>query len=69
MNYKKMLTPAPVPKHFLGYGYIRPENYELYQKLDDTELTQQSYNTFNDKVNYFEKLLWSLRKNGLMIII
>ena len=64
--YKKMSTPGPVPKHLLVFNNICSEYYELDQNFDDTELKKQSYNTSNDKVKFFAKLLWLLRNNVLM---
>ena len=58
MRYKKISTTRPVPKHWLRFSYIRSEDYELDQNLDDTELKNQPDNTSNDKVKYFAKLLW-----------
>ena len=29
-KYKKMSSPATVPKHWLGFSYISSEYYELY---------------------------------------
>ena len=28
-NYKKISTPVPGPKHWLGFSYIRSKDYEL----------------------------------------
>ena len=36
VNYKKMSTPGPVPKHWLVFSYICSERYELDQNFDDT---------------------------------
>ena len=36
VNYKKISTPGPVPKHRLGFSYIRSKDYELDQNFDDT---------------------------------
>ena len=33
-----MSNPGPVPKHWLGFSYIRPEAYELDLNFDETEL-------------------------------
>ena len=38
VNYKKMATTEPVPKHWLVFSYIRSEYYELDHNFDDTEL-------------------------------
>ena len=35
-HYNKMSTPVPVPKHWLGFSYILPEDYELDQNFYDT---------------------------------
>ena len=35
-NYKKMSTPGPVPKHWLGFSYICSEYYELDLNFDET---------------------------------
>ena len=35
-NYKKISDPGPVPKHWLGFSYIRSKDYELYLNFDDT---------------------------------
>ena len=37
-KYKNMSTPGPFPKHWLGFSYIRSEDYELYLNFDETEL-------------------------------
>ena len=37
-NYKKISTPVPVPKHWLGFSYIRLEDYKLDHNFDETEL-------------------------------
>ena len=44
VNYKKNSTPGPIPTHWLGFSYIRSENYKLDQNFDDTELKKQSEN-------------------------
>ena len=51
-NYKKMSTPVPVPKYWLGFSYIRSEDYELYQNFDNKEF-KKKYHTSNDKVKKF----------------
>ena len=35
-TYKKMSTPGPVPKHWLGLSYISSEDYKLDQSFDET---------------------------------
>ena len=35
-HYKKMSTPVPVPKHWIGFSYIRSEDYALGVKFDET---------------------------------
>ena len=50
VNYKKMSTQGPVPKHWLGQSYIRSEDYYSDQNFYDTELKKQSDNTSNDRV-------------------
>ena len=35
-NYKKMSTPGPVPKYWLGFSCIISEDYELDNNFDDT---------------------------------
>ena len=58
-NYKKMSTPVPVPKYWLGFSYIRSEDYELYASFHETEL-KNNHNTHPTiKLNYFAKILWS----------
>ena len=37
-NYKKISTPGPVPKYWLGFSHIRSEDYELDLNFDKTEL-------------------------------
>ena len=37
VNYKKMLTSGPVPKHCLGFSHIVSKYYGLDQNFDDTE--------------------------------
>ena len=37
LKYKKISTPGPIPKYWLGFSYIRSEYYELGQNFDDTE--------------------------------
>ena len=34
VSYKKMSTPGPVSKHWLGFRYIRPEDYYFDQNFD-----------------------------------
>ena len=36
VNYKKMSTLGPVPKHWLGFSLIRSKDYELYMYFDET---------------------------------
>ena len=36
MNYKKISTPVTVPKHWLGFSYIRSKYYESDQSFDET---------------------------------
>ena len=36
LNYKKISTPGSVPKHWLGFSYIRSEDYELDHNFDYT---------------------------------
>ena len=36
-NYNKMSTPWIVPKHWLGFSYIRLEDCELDKNFDDVE--------------------------------
>ena len=38
VNYKKLSTPVPATKSWLGISYIFLEDYELNQKFGDTEL-------------------------------
>ena len=35
-NCKKMSTPVPVSKHWIGFCYICSEDYELDLNFDDT---------------------------------
>ena len=35
-NYNKMSTPGPVPTNWLGFSYIREEDYKLDQNFDET---------------------------------
>ena len=35
VNYNKISTPGTVPKHWLGFSYIRSDDYELDQNFDD----------------------------------
>ena len=37
-NYNNMSTPGTVPKHWLGFSYIRPIFYELYLNFDETKI-------------------------------
>ena len=53
LNYKKMSTPGPLPKHLMGFSYIYSEDYESDQNCDDTKLKDQSDHTSNDKVIFF----------------
>ena len=52
VNYKKISTPGPVPKHWLGFSYILSEDYELDVKFDETEL-KKSDHTSNNEVQIF----------------
>ena len=36
VKYKKMPTPVPVPKHWLGFSCICSEDYELDMNFDET---------------------------------
>ena len=69
VNYKKISTPGMVPNIWIGFTYIRSEDYELYQNFNDSGLKRKPDHTSNNKVKIFAKLLSSLRKNGLMIRI
>ena len=62
-NSKKMSTPGPVSKHWLGFSFIRSEYYELDMKFYETELKIKSDHISNDEVKLFCEILWSLRKN------
>ena len=44
-KYKKISTPGPVPKYWLGFSYICSEDYELDQNFDDIKLKKQSDHT------------------------
>ena len=35
-NCNRMSTPGPVPKHCLGFSYVREEYYELDLNFDET---------------------------------
>ena len=50
-----METPGPVPKHWLKFGYIHLEDYELDQNFDYTEYLEKSNHTSNDKAKLFRK--------------
>ena len=52
-NQKKISTPVSVPKHWLGFSYIRLEYYELDMIFDSTELKNKTDHSLNDKVKYF----------------
>ena len=67
VDYKKMSNPVTVPKHWLGFSYIRSEDYELDENFDDTELKNNQNTRPTIKLNYFSKVLWSLRRNDLII--
>ena len=64
-----MSTTGPVPKHWLGFSYIRSQYYELYQNFDDIELKKNHTTNPMIKLNYFAKVLWSFKKNDGMIRI
>ena len=65
-NYRKISTPGPVPKYWIGFSYICLEDYEFDKNFDETEFI--NYTTHPTiKLNYSPKILWSLRKNGLAI--
>ena len=55
VDYKKISNPGPIPKHFLGFSYIRSEDYELDYSFDYAELNNHSDNTFNNKVKINHK--------------
>ena len=52
-NYKKISTPVPGPKHWLGFSYIRSKDCESDLKFDKTELKRKSDHTSKDKVKLF----------------
>ena len=38
VNYKKISTPGPVPKNWLGFSYIRSKDYKLCHNFDNIYL-------------------------------
>ena len=38
LNYNKMSTPGTLPKHWIGFNYIRSEDYELDHNFDYIKL-------------------------------
>ena len=38
-----MLTPGAVPKFWLGFGYVRSEEYELDLNFDIIEMKSKPY--------------------------
>ena len=56
-NYKKMSTPGPVPKNWLGFSYINSEDYELDMNFDETEFKRKSDHTSNNKVKSFRETI------------
>ena len=59
-KYKKILTPAPVPKYWLVFSYMCSNDYELDVKFGEILLKRKSYHISNDKVK-------SSRENILVI--
>ena len=55
VNYNKISTPGTVRKHCPGFSCIHSKYYELYVKIDETELEKQLDHTSNNKVNSFHK--------------
>ena len=68
-NYKKILTPGPVPKYWLEFSYIHSEDYELDQNSDDTELKKQSDHTFNNKVKLFREIIVVVEEENCLCVI
>ena len=62
-TYKKMSTLIPFPKHWLGFSYIRLEDYYLDVNFDEIELRNNHTSHPTIKLKYFAKVLWYLRKN------
>ena len=54
-NYKNLSSPGPVPKHCLGFIYIRSEDYDLDLNFDETKLKNKSDHASNYKVKLFHK--------------
>ena len=52
-NYKKISTPWPVPRLFLGFSFIPLEGYDLDLNFDETKMKRKSYHSSKDKVKLF----------------
>ena len=47
-NYNIMSNTVPVPKHWLGFSYIRLEEYLLDLNFDVTEMKSKSDHSYNN---------------------
>ena len=54
-NYMKISTPGSVPKHWIGFSYIRSEYFELGLKFYETEMKSKSDHTSDHNVQLFSK--------------
>ena len=57
VNYNKVSNPGSVPKHWLGFSYIRSEDYELDHNFYDTSFLKQSKHTPNNKEKLFREII------------
>ena len=48
-----MSTPGPVPKHWLGFSYVRSKDHDLDMNFYETELEIKSDHTSNNKLKWF----------------
>ena len=49
------VNSSNIKEHWLGFVYICSEDYELYQNFGETETSQKSDHTSNDKVKFILK--------------
>ena len=66
-NYKKISTPGQVQKNWLEFIHISSEYYGLDVKFYETDMKNNQTTHPTIKLNDFNKILWSLSNNGLLI--
>ena len=66
-NYEKTLITGTFSKNWLGFSYIRSEDYKFDPDLEGTEMKINQITKKKLKLKTFDKRLWLLRKNGFLI--